>query len=63
MKVRYGDCHPADSMEKDFLKAYADSATADEKDRAKRDFQEIVNDCKRSDEKATCDQTSGCKWQ
>ncbi len=62
LKIGYGECHPSSSLEQDFLRNYADATSADGKDQTKDDFRVIIQDCKRSDEKAVCEQTSGCDW-
>tara|TARA_Y100000310_G_scaffold284854_1_gene307893 strand:- start:520 stop:864 length:345 start_codon:yes stop_codon:yes gene_type:complete len=61
MKIQYGGCQPTASAESGFTSAYDQAESLDDKDAAKDDFLNEIDDCKRNNEESSCE-GAGCRW-
>lgn len=63
MKLQYGSCHPSQVEEGRFTTALSRVETPEEKQVARDDFRNVINNCKVSDSSSACEANSGCDWQ
>lgn len=61
MKLKYGDCRPAQSAESNFLTKFGQATTEEAKDMARNEFSMVIDSCKVFTEKGSC--SGSCIWK
>ncbi|HLC52553.1 MAG TPA: hypothetical protein VJI98_04885 [Candidatus Nanoarchaeia archaeon] len=63
MKLQYGSCHPNQVEEGRFTAAVSRAEIPEDKQAARDDFRNVINNCKVSDSSSACETNPGCDWQ